>query len=404
MGDGSERPAGKHNRRLARSGVGHLVFCAPDVVETSNLPRQTLFGVDDVGRPKVEAAADALRRANPWIDLVPQRVRVDSRNVRALVEAADLVVDGTDNFATKFLVHDACRSAGKPLVLAALYQWEAQVMAFPFHRDEPGCWRCLWPEAPADGCVGVCADVGVAGALAGVAGNFQALAALRLLLGLEGPEACAAWIVDAADWTPRRLKWKPDPHCSCGHARGDWSWLSLPQTETDWDSLAADDRQIVVDVREPEEIDPSEWEFFEAHGSRVVHFPWTQWNVHRPVWDPRQSYLIVCAHGFRSAAALRTVPSTRVPAPSCLPISRTLESSWRKRKAEARATTRSSGTEASSFRISSAIPSHKNSGSGSALRLENGNTATVRGSGAAKPLSPPGATASGGWRRVIAGT
>ncbi len=293
---------------LARSGVGRLVFCDPDAVEVSNLPRQTLFGVDDVGLPKVDAAAAALRGANPWIDLDPRRVRVDSRNVRPLVEAADLVVDGTDNFVTKFLVHDACRAAGKPLVMGAVYQWEAQVTAFPFQRNEPGCWRCLWPQAPEDGCVGVCADVGVAGALAGVAGNFQALAALRLLLGLEGPEACSTWIVDAADWTPRRLKWKPDPQCSCGHARGDWSWLDLPPTEAPWDAIAPVDRTVVVDIREPEEILPEEWAFFEAQGSVVVHFPWTKWSQSRPEWNPQRTYVLVCAHGIRSAAALRTVP------------------------------------------------------------------------------------------------
>jgi adenylyltransferase/sulfurtransferase len=299
---------------LARSGVGRLVFCDPDRVEASNLPRQTLFSIADVGAAKVDAAARALAAANPWITLEPRQERVDASNVRALVEAADLVVDGTDNFATKFLVHDACRSAGKPLVMASLYQWEAQVTVFPFHKPGPGCWRCLWPEAPEDGCVGVCADVGVAGALAGVAGHFQALAAVRLLLDLEGPEPCAAWIVDAADWTPRRLKWKPDPACACSRGPGDWSWLTLSAAAGDrtlearWPEVAADDRQVVVDIREPEEIATAEWDFFRSCGSEVVHFPWTRWRHSAPVWEPHRTYLIVCARGIRSLAAVRTVP------------------------------------------------------------------------------------------------
>jgi len=299
---------------LARSGVGHLVFCDPDRVEASNLPRQTLFTVADVGRLKVEAAASALAQANPWILLEPRSVRVEATNVRGLVEHADLVIDGTDNFATKFLIHDACRSARKPLVLASLYQWEAQVTAFPFHKSEPGCWRCLYPVAPEDGCVGVCADVGVAGALAGVAGNFQALAALRLLLDLEGPQACASWMVDAADWTPRCLRWKPDPTCGCAQGSGDWSWLDALLasgtrcTEATWDDLAPTQRQIVVDVREASEVQPGEWEFFQAAGSQVVHFPWTQWATHSPAWDPRQGYVLLCARGIRSLAALKTVP------------------------------------------------------------------------------------------------
>lgn len=299
---------------LARSGVGRLVFCDPDRVEASNLPRQTLFTVADVGRHKVEAAASALALANPWITLEPRTVRVEAANVRALVEDADLVIDGTDNFATKFLVHDACRSAGTPLVLASLYQWEAQVVVFPFHTPGPGCWRCLYPQAPEDGCVGVCADVGVAGALAGVAGNLQALAALRLLLGLEGPEPCTSWIFDTADWAPRRLKWKPDPACSCAQGPGDWAWLDalnappVRRTEAAWPDVAPADRQIVVDVRELSEIQPGEWEFFQAAGSQVVHFPWTQWARHSPTWDPDKTYVILCARGIRSLAAMRTVP------------------------------------------------------------------------------------------------
>ena len=300
---------------LARSGVGRLVFCDPDKVEASNLPRQTLFTIVDVGRWKVEAASQALSSANPWIGLEPRRLRVEAANVRTLVEDADLVIDGTDNFATKFLLHDACRSAGKPLVIASLYQWEAQVTVFPFHKNAPGCWRCLYPEAPEDGCVGVCADVGVAGALAGVAGNFQALAALRFLLELEGPEPCTTWMVDATDWSPRTLKWKPNPSCACHQGPGDWSWLdalnqeAVSLTEASWDQILPAQRQVVVDVREPSEVLPGEWEFFEAAGSQVVHYPWTQWTHHQPAWDQQTSYLIVCAHGIRSLAAGRTAPT-----------------------------------------------------------------------------------------------
>jgi len=297
---------------LARSGVGTLVFADPDRVEASNLPRQTLFTTADVGRPKVEAAAEALRAANPWIRLEPLETRVDRRNVRALVEAADLVVEGSDNFTTKFLVHDACRSAGKPLVLASLYQWEAQVSVFDFSRAQSGCWRCLYPEAPADGCVGVCADVGVAGALAGLAGNAQALAAVRLLLGLEGPEARSTWVFDADDWGPRVIRWKASPTCGCRHGTGDWSWLeasaAVPRVEAAWDEVDPTDRPVVVDVRDEAEILPHEWAWFESQGSRVVHAPWSSWPVSQPEWRTDTPYLIVCARGIRSLAALETLP------------------------------------------------------------------------------------------------
>ena len=294
---------------LARSGVGHLMFCDPDVVEASNLPRQTLFSPADVGRSKAEVAAKALRTANPWISLTPVARSVNETNVRSLVEQADLVVDGTDTFAAKFLLHDACRAAHKPLVTASLYQWEAQVTVFPFHSGLPGCWRCLYTEAPVDGCVGVCADVGVAGALAGMAGNYQALLALRLLLGQSVPEACSTLVFDLESDTPRRLRWKPDPTCSCSRP-ADWSFLDTRpvRLEASWDELLPSQRQVVVDLREPMEIDPSEWEWFEAQGSRVVHARWADWKNSQPAWDPATSYVLVCARGIRSLAAVQTLP------------------------------------------------------------------------------------------------
>ncbi len=294
---------------LARSGVGRLVFADPDRVEASNLSRQILFSTADVGRPKTEAAAEALSRANPWIRLEGHPYRVDASNVRAFVEDADLVIDGTDNFRTKFLLHDACLSAGRPLVLGSLYQWEAHLSVFPFHEDRSGCWRCLYRTEPEDGCVGVCADVGVAGALASLAGNAEALAAVRTLLRLAPPPHPSTWIFDAVRWESRRLRWKPDPACSCGRRRGDWSWLaaSAPR-EAEWERIDPRDRQVVVDVREAEEIRAGEWERLAALGSRVIHHPWSAWRTDRPRWEAGTTYLLVCERGARSLAALKTVP------------------------------------------------------------------------------------------------
>ncbi len=297
---------------LARAGVGRLVFCDPDRVELSNLPRQTLFTPADVGRLKVEAAADRLAHLHPHAVLEPKALRLDASNVRTLVESIDLVVDGTDSFAAKFLVHDACRSAGIPLVSASAHQWEGQVLAFSF--TQPGCWRCLYPEAPEDGCVGTCADEGVAGALTGLLGNLQALTAVRMLLKLDGPRGGAAWVFDASDWTPRVLTWKPDPGCACSRGPGDWSWLKpaeeKPLTkELWWNDVAPEQRQVIVDVREAFEIKKEEWEFFAASGSDIEHFPFTKWAFSQPEWDAGTSYLIVCAHGVRSANALKTIPA-----------------------------------------------------------------------------------------------
>lgn len=296
---------------LARAGVGRLVFVDPDRIDESNLARQTLFSPMDVGRPKAEVAAEVLASANPWIRLEPRSVLLDRSNVRSFVEDADLVVDGTDNFRTKFLVHDACLSAQKPLVLGSLYQWEAQVTVFPFHKREKGCWRCLYTKEPEDGCVGTCAEVGVAGALAGMAGNAQALAAIQTLLGQAALPPLSTWVFDAIRWESKILRWKPKADCGCRRGGGDWSWLAEaePRKEVDWIATAPEDRQVVVDVREDQEIRSGEWEWFVSHGSRVIHHPWSGWMENPPRWEEGITYLIVCAQGSRSQAALKTVPN-----------------------------------------------------------------------------------------------
>jgi adenylyltransferase/sulfurtransferase len=297
---------------LARAGVGRLVFVDPDFVEVSNLSRQTLFSTKAVGRQKVEVALEVLSRANPWIRLEPQPTRVDRSSVRALVEDADLVVDGTDNFRTKFLLHDACLSAGKPFVLGSLYQWEAQVTVFPFHETGPGCWRCLYRKEPEDGCVGTCADIGVAGALASLAGNAQALAAIRILLGQPSLPRCSTWIFDAVQWESRWFRWKPDAACSCRRGAGNWAWLAEPDSrkEVAWIHIAPEDRMVIVDLREDSEIGSGEWDWFVSQGSRVIHHAWSRWRENPPLWCDETTYLLVCAHGYRSLSALKTLPQT----------------------------------------------------------------------------------------------
>ena len=297
---------------LARAGVGGLILADSDRVEASNLPRQTLFTLADCGESKVQVARRALTLVNPWLT-VETTGRVDGLQVRQLVENVDLVIEGSDNLETKFLIHDACRAAGKPLVLGALYQWECLTTTFRFDRSPSPCWRCLYPEQPQDGCVGVCSDVGVAGALSGLAGNFLGLVATRLLLGHETVEGTT--VFDATDGTTRTLKWQTRVDCRCAKARGDWSWLeTLPnglaqqKRSVSWDSLAPSQRAVVVDLREHEEIRQGDWAWFEGQGSLVIHRPWSQWTDVSQVWDPETSYLLVCTKGLRSQKALQTLP------------------------------------------------------------------------------------------------
>jgi rhodanese-related sulfurtransferase len=143
-----------------------------------------------------------------------------------------------------------------------------------------------------------------------MAGNAQALAAIQTLLGQSALPPHSTWVFDATRWESKILRWKPKADCGCRRGGGDWSWLAEaePRKEVGWIDLGPEDRQVVVDVRESREIRSEEWEWFASQGSRVVHHPLSGWNENPPRWEDGTSYLIVCAHGTRSLAALKTVP------------------------------------------------------------------------------------------------
>lgn len=164
---------------LAAAGVGTLGIVDDDAVSLSNLQRQILFGVDDLGASKVERAARALGRLNPHVAVETHALRLDARTA-GLVADYDLVLDGTDNFATRYLVNAACVAAGRPLIAAAMSQWEGQIGLY--HPAEGGpCYRCVFPREPADGLAPSCAEAGVVGALPGVMGALMALEAIKLI-------------------------------------------------------------------------------------------------------------------------------------------------------------------------------------------------------------------------------
>ena len=167
---------------LAAAGVGTLGIVDDDTVSLSNLQRQILFGTPDIGAPKVESAERALARLNPGPRLVAQAVRLGPDNVDAIVAEYDLVLDGCDNFPTRYLVNAACVRAKKPLLSAAMSQWEGQLSLFDPHRGGP-CYQCLFPEAPAEGLAPSCAEAGVIGALPGVMGSMLALEAIKEITG-----------------------------------------------------------------------------------------------------------------------------------------------------------------------------------------------------------------------------
>lgn len=167
---------------LAAAGIGTLGLVDDDAVSLSNLQRQILFGTADIGAPKVTRAAEALGRLNPGVAVEPHQTRLDADNVDRLVQDHDLVLDGSDNFPTRYRVNAACVRAGKPLLSGALGQWEGQLGLFDPARGGP-CYRCLFPEPPAEGLAPDCAAAGIVGALPGVIGAMLALEAIKLITG-----------------------------------------------------------------------------------------------------------------------------------------------------------------------------------------------------------------------------
>ena len=195
---------------LAAAGVGTIGLVDPDAVSLSNLQRQVLYATGDVGRPKVEAAVDRLEAPNPHVRVEPHPVWLDAANADELVARYDLVLDGTDDFATRFAVSDACVARGKPLVSGALGRWTGQVGVF---HGRP-CYRCLVPQVPPD--AETCALVGVVGALAGIIGSMMALETVKLITGAGEPLSGKLLIHDALSAESRTVRIGADPHCpSC---------------------------------------------------------------------------------------------------------------------------------------------------------------------------------------------
>lgn len=201
-------PAGLY---LAAAGVGALTLADPDTVDRSNLQRQVMYAEADIGAPKAEAAARRLAALNPEILVAGHQGTFDAGSAEALVADADLVLDGTDNFETRFLVNDACLRHGKPLVSGAIGRWTGQVGVF---SGRP-CYRCLVREAPPD--AETCQAVGVVGALAGVIGSMMAMEAIKLLAGAGEPLAGRLTIYDGLAGEARTVKVGADPECpACG--------------------------------------------------------------------------------------------------------------------------------------------------------------------------------------------
>lgn len=200
---------------LAAAGVGRLGIIDFDRVDLTNIHRQILYASDDIGRPKIDVAIGRLRALNPEIEVVGHGERLTSANVLELFAGYDVIADGTDNFATRYLINDACVLAGKPDVCASIFRFEAQVSVFDATRGP--CYRCLFPEPPPPEAAPSCADAGVIGVLPGVAGTLQAIETLKVILGAGDPLVGRLLLIDTLGMRFREVRFQKDPACAvCG--------------------------------------------------------------------------------------------------------------------------------------------------------------------------------------------
>jgi sulfur-carrier protein adenylyltransferase/sulfurtransferase len=288
---------------LAAAGAGRIGIVDDDDVDLTNLQRQTLFASADVGRAKVEVAAERIVAANPQVAVDVYRLRLVAANARDLVRPYDVVVDATDTFASRYAINDACRLEGKPDVYGSIFRFDGQVSVF---APEGPCYRCLFPEPPPEDSVPSCAEGGVLGVLPGIVGAWQAAEALKLLLEIGRPLIGRLLLVDALDARVREIALQRDPGCALCGARPsifDVAETGRPAARpsvvpelaaTGLDAwLGATAGALIIDVREPHET-------VLGAPERSIHLPASQLEARMHELDSARSYVVACRIGVKS--------------------------------------------------------------------------------------------------------
>jgi sulfur-carrier protein adenylyltransferase/sulfurtransferase len=301
---------------LAAAGVGRIGLVDFDVVDFSNLQRQIIHGTKDVGRPKLHSAADRLRDINPHVQYDLHEAMFTSENALEIGRDYDMIIDGTDNFPTRYLVNDACVLLGKPNVYGSIFRFEGQ--ATVFWAEKGPCYRCLYPEPPPPGLVPSCAEGGVLGVLPGIIGAIQANEAIKLILGKGEPLIGRLLLFDALRMKFRELKLRKDPDCPvcgthptvtklidynqfCGITPASAEPALAPEWEISPRELKArldrGDRPFILDVRNPEE-----WQIAKLDGATLI--PLGELSQRFQELDKDQEIVVHCKSGKRSQKAL----------------------------------------------------------------------------------------------------
>jgi len=301
---------------LSAAGVGHIGLVDFDVVDVTNLQRQVLHGTKDVGRPKLDSARDRIADVNPHVELTTYEAPLTSANALEIVRDYDIVVDGTDNFPTRYLVNDACVILGKPNVYGSIFRFEGQASVFAT-KDGP-CYRCLYPEPPPPGLVPSCAEGGVLGVLPGLIGTIQATETIKLIVGVGDSLAGRLLLIDALSARFRTVKLRKNPECpACGtreittlidyeqfcgspHTGGEPRVTFQVPEITPREAAARLQRGEIeiVDVREPHELTIAAY-------PKVTHVPLGQIAEHLDSLPRDRDLVLACRTGVRSARAVQ---------------------------------------------------------------------------------------------------
>ena len=291
---------------LAAAGVGRIGLVDFDVVDSTNLQRQILYGEPVIGQRKLDAAWQRLHDLNRNVRVETFNDRLSSRNALPLFEPYDIIIDGTDNFATRYLVNDACVLSGKPNVYGSVFRFDGQASVFDAKRGP--CYRCLYPDPPPPHLVPSCAEGGVLGVLPGIVGTIQATEAIKLITGAGEPLIGRLLLIDALKMSFRSLKLEKNPQCRiCGanpeiRELIDYEEFCNPVTETDItaaqlaERLAGDKDLVIIDVREPHE-------WAAGHLAEATHIPLQQVPSRLAEIPKDAEVVMVCRSGGRSGRA-----------------------------------------------------------------------------------------------------
>jgi sulfur-carrier protein adenylyltransferase/sulfurtransferase len=284
---------------LAGAGVGHLGIIDADTLDASNLHRQPLYALAEVGQRKVELASAAVKRINPTVRVDAHAMRLDANNALALIRDYDLTVDCSDNFRTKYLINDAAVLAHRPAVFASVYQYEGQLQVYK-PESSHACLRCLWPDAVADGVVGNCAEAGVLGPVPGIFGTLQSLLAIKILLKLSGQLDGELWLLDFTNFSSLKLRAPRRAECrapDCAHIlkiAPEDAGIEIALSSLD----EAERRGLeVIDIRTPEE--------YAAHPTAARHIAMAVLLANPSLLTQESETVLLCASGKRSLAAAR---------------------------------------------------------------------------------------------------